>query len=429
MASTATYRIAKDGQEDRKLGHLQACDNCRKLKVKCDKDKDSASKDCARCARLDKVCTTTIHTVKKRRKRTDARVGELERRIETLIAVLNGNGGAVPVATSDARPDIQSATSAYQTPTSTTSPSERRDDSAKSDRELDVIDRGLLSVARANELFDLFMQKMLPQYPLIAFRENTTFSDVRQSTPVLFLTMLGAACGTSDPDLGALLSKEILRIFADKVMLDGVKSIEMIKACVVFSVWYFVPDDFAEVRFTQFISMAATMALHLNLARMTPRPGPELTQLPASPTISLTGWTISRAEDAWSRADRYRTMLSCQMLSSIITLILRQPAIIPYTEKMTDCITELVASVDGNLSEGDRSLIAWVKIQGIFEKAAVAFGRHDDDKAKTNLADTEVASILTTFQKQLRNWEEETPSDILNGMNSAIAIASLLTRH
>ena len=67
----------------------RACEACRSLKVKC--DPDTANGSCRRCAKAGRSCIVTAPS-RKRQKKTDSRVAELERKINALEATLHAKG-------------------------------------------------------------------------------------------------------------------------------------------------------------------------------------------------------------------------------------------------------------------------------------------------------------------------------------------------
>ena len=71
----------------------RACEACRGLKVRC--DHDDPSLPCKRCAKAKRNCVITAPS-RKRQKKTDSRVAELEKKIDALTASLNAkkDGGS-----------------------------------------------------------------------------------------------------------------------------------------------------------------------------------------------------------------------------------------------------------------------------------------------------------------------------------------------
>lgn len=76
----------------------RACEACRGLKVKCEPDPLNPDGPCKRCAKAGRACLVTQPT-RKRQKKTDSRVAELEKKIDALTASLQasrGNGTLPP---------------------------------------------------------------------------------------------------------------------------------------------------------------------------------------------------------------------------------------------------------------------------------------------------------------------------------------------
>lgn len=71
----------------------RACDSCRGLKVKCIIDPTSPE-PCKRCAKARRQCIVTPPT-RKRQKKADGRVAELERKIDALTATLAAREASV----------------------------------------------------------------------------------------------------------------------------------------------------------------------------------------------------------------------------------------------------------------------------------------------------------------------------------------------
>ncbi|KAL8827698.1 MAG: hypothetical protein Q9191_003026 [Dirinaria sp. TL-2023a] len=67
----------------------RACEACRGLKVRCEFDAEAS--DCKRCIKAGRQCQVTQPS-RKRQKKTDTKVAELERRIEALNAAIQGRG-------------------------------------------------------------------------------------------------------------------------------------------------------------------------------------------------------------------------------------------------------------------------------------------------------------------------------------------------
>ncbi|KAK6338684.1 hypothetical protein TWF696_009496 [Orbilia brochopaga] len=84
--NTAAAAAAAAAAQDQK--RTRACESCRSLKVRCEPDMANPEGSCRRCAKARRECIFTVPT-RKRQKRTDSRVAELERKINRLTATLN----------------------------------------------------------------------------------------------------------------------------------------------------------------------------------------------------------------------------------------------------------------------------------------------------------------------------------------------------
>ncbi|KAB8302865.1 hypothetical protein EYC80_006198 [Monilinia laxa] len=65
----------------------RACEACRGLKVKCEPDMNNFDGPCKRCAKASRHCVVTVPS-RKRQKKADSRVAELEKKIDALTATL-----------------------------------------------------------------------------------------------------------------------------------------------------------------------------------------------------------------------------------------------------------------------------------------------------------------------------------------------------
>jgi Fungal Zn(2)-Cys(6) binuclear cluster domain len=74
------------------LKRPRACEACRQLKVKCELDDNNPAAPCKRCLKAGRQCVITAPN-RKRQKKADSRVAELEKKIDALTASLAARGG------------------------------------------------------------------------------------------------------------------------------------------------------------------------------------------------------------------------------------------------------------------------------------------------------------------------------------------------
>lgn len=130
----------------------------------------------------------------------------------------------------------------------------------------DVVDRKILDATLATELFEHYTRNMAKHMPLVVFAVDTPAGAIRKHRPILFLAILSVASGQEHPDIQRILAKEIMRTFADRIVYRGEKSLELIQALQVLTIWYW-PEENRDAQTYQLIHMAAVMAIDLGLGR------------------------------------------------------------------------------------------------------------------------------------------------------------------
>lgn len=93
------------------LKRPRACDACRQLKVRCEPDEKHPSGSCKRCAKANRRCVVTPPT-RKRQKKTDSRVSELEKKIDALTASLQASRRVDTVTSPEGRSQEQEVVAA-----------------------------------------------------------------------------------------------------------------------------------------------------------------------------------------------------------------------------------------------------------------------------------------------------------------------------
>lgn len=93
------------------LKRPRACDACRQLKVRCEPDDKNPSGSCKRCAKANRRCVVTPPT-RKRQKKTDSRVSELEKKIDALTASLQASRRVDTITSPDGQSQEQEVSAA-----------------------------------------------------------------------------------------------------------------------------------------------------------------------------------------------------------------------------------------------------------------------------------------------------------------------------
>jgi hypothetical protein len=159
----------------------------------------------------------------------------------------------------------------------------------------------------AEELFNSFMSDLVPHFPFIYFSPGTSAQDVNRNQPTLFLAILAATATGVYPELGRTLAAQLEKVLIQRVFVSGKKSLELVQALLISAIWYHPPENFANLKFTQYAHMAANMALDIRIGMGVPVDA----TLGEDPEIFPAG-TIPTSSSLVSR----RTYIACYLLCS-----------------------------------------------------------------------------------------------------------------
>ena len=130
-----------------------------------------------------------------------------------------------------------------------------------------MIDRGVIDLKTATSAFERFIYRMAPESPFVVFPPGTSMAEVRRTKPFLFLAIMAVSVGTFNPEAQLTLINEHYRSIAEEVVIKGHKTLELLQAIMVGTVWYIPPDNFDEIKFYTMTQMAVAMAMELGMNR------------------------------------------------------------------------------------------------------------------------------------------------------------------
>ncbi|KAL1848334.1 hypothetical protein VTK73DRAFT_10142 [Phialemonium thermophilum] len=397
-------------------GH-RACESCRLSKVRC-QAVPGASGQCQRCAAAGKECTYT-EPRRTKRKRTDVRVGELEQEIKTLASLLRAEKGVEPPPVVPVRP--AAVESGFFTPphgvrptataASKTTPvgepgclirlghlSFPGDAGPKGGRcASDPVEAGVLSMEHAARLFDRYQSQLSVLRPFVVFPPETPAGQLRAARPVLFLAILVASTSTLDKAICDELNELLLQSYAERIIVRGEKSLELVQALLVSTNWHCHAKNFDHLNFHQQLHMAATMAIDLDLGKKPNRP------LPTS--------SLDSSEAARLLLERRRTLVACYNCCSSISLHYHRPNMFPFTSDVEACIEALEQSPWSPPS--DSTLTAQARLHHLVDLSEAALGLRGRG-SKVDMNDPAFQLSLANCTKQLETWRNETPPQFLN---------------
>ena len=292
-------------------------------------DQEVVGESCKRCKKAGRPCVVSEAT-RKRTRKADSRVAELEKKIDALTASLQAQGQgrrADQLVPGEFPGGMAESDKLYRSSTNSTRGQKRRrtDDNlpgepAKSEaltpgpfvqpnplqqaidpafstrttvgesdssphypgpnvpllagektqdqlRAVQRIDQ-LVDREQQSRIFLKFHKDMSSQVPAVVFPEGTTADEIRTHKPTLFLAILNAgSVGILPYELQAEITDELMRMVAIDVVMKGEKSLELVQAIQITCFWFKPPPKTDMTNYYQLIHLAAVMAIDLGLGR------------------------------------------------------------------------------------------------------------------------------------------------------------------
>lgn len=259
-----------------------------------------------------------------------------------------------------------------------------------------VVLNGDLSPAQAYQAFDHFTTNMLKHFPVVVFPPGTTACSVRQQQPVLFLSILNAASGLFSADLQGKINQELLGIFADLTLVVGIKSLELIKALQIGTIWYYAPPRYRDLKYYQLIHCASIMAIDMGINRRRP--------VRLKPKIGLAEPPQGRGHAALSPAgasdsmEARRAWLGCYFTSAQTAQNLRRENLIRWTPYLAECMHILETSSEA--APSDNTLCQWIRYQHLADDIGTQFSVADPSSGR-NLDDVGLQYTIRSFEQQI----------------------------
>lgn len=422
----------------------RACEACRGLKVRCEMAEEGP---CRRCKKAGRRCVVTVRSRGgERQKKTDTRVAELEKKIDILAATLHardgsehaGPSGGTHTTQSPAAPSPETSKAPNSmmktllthwgvtegTGPPSQSPAGRKrklsdpqdtragEEAAKpphlrssslGEDYVDIVDRGLITPEHAEVLFNKYNKLMVPHFPAVVFSPDETAANLRTSKPLLFLAIMAAASSDSAA-LQKSLVKELMRILADKVIVSGEKSLELVHALFISVAWYWPPESFDELKFYQLAHIGIVMAIDLGLGRTGGGARPIHHQFPPWGRNTRSLYRI----DAGSLECR-RTWLAGYLLSTNTAIGLRRTNLLTWSGFMRESLEVLETSKDA--APTDKYLCQLVRANRLGEEVLTQFSL-DDPVMSVNLSNVRTRLTLKSFEKELEKLKRAVPKEL-----------------
>lgn len=415
---------------------LRACDHCRALKVRCDPQEEngviSEASPCKRCLKSKKACVTTAPT-KKRTKKADTRVAELEKKVNELTARLGDSAVATyPFSDHQAAPLPEHSPSDFA---DSARPEKRRRMNDQHDalmsnearREIMYDENAEIAAAAhqrmenrppqsdysyisfevdrcispdvAERVVSHYINALMPAFPAVPLPQDMTAQRLREEKPLLFLAIMSGASFGCDPLVPAETQRYLADLlqswFAELIWRRQEKSLEIIQALIVSVLWYRPPVVYERHAFYMMTNSAITMALELGLGK---RAGKAKAKLGLGP--------FRRCLPNAGGVDARRSFMVCYYLGVNMAMVLRRPVLLRWNQYMDECVNELESSADAVPS--DRVLCYQIKLAAIAEDVALQFSM-DDPAASANLSDKFNEIALRNYETKLELLRDQRP--------------------
>ncbi|KAJ5740497.1 hypothetical protein N7493_000369 [Penicillium malachiteum] len=396
----------------------RSCESCRSLKVRC-LPNPSTPNQCQRCAKGKKACIFVAPQRRRPRKRTDSRVAQLEKEMRSENSQDNDSGemdfqsdlGLIPESAGGtagssgfttyspelidtSHPGMHGGGPLSALPTFSGLHANFVSESGAPPAD-DVVDRGIISLDDAEQLVAFFIHEQSTIFPLVVLPSNTTAAQLRQTKPVLFLSVISAAAISIDAALAAVLNREMVRLYSERFFIEGEKSLELVQALLLMIIFYFPPGSPLKLQFYQYTHIASTMALEIGLA--------------SKRRVSKNKTDRRKSEPHDEHlAEQARAVLGCYHLGSTVAMKTRRPNLLQFNDWMAECVDQLERSPH----RSDQRLAVWFELQRITDEAMSSFGL-DDTSTSSPLTESRVQAVLRWFDKRMEAWKNNTPNNML----------------
>ncbi|KIX04484.1 uncharacterized protein Z518_05354 [Rhinocladiella mackenziei CBS 650.93] len=375
----ATQNQQTSAPNAKKIRSSRACVACRRMKTRCEVD-EALGNACKLCIRARRQCI--MQAIPRRRKRkTTERVADLERKINTLTALLAANDSS---GSGDPSP-----------PSAQTDGSIPGDLAPGPSQTLieDALNHGLLDWKTACKAFDRYRRKMCQYFPFVVFPPTSDAKTVSEQQPTLFFAIVAAALTSinarMDGGLGDMLTKDL----ALRIMYRGERSLELVQTLLVHISFYIRAKHMRELNFNQLVHIASTMALDIGLGRRPHKP---------------TSTHRTEPHQLESLAGR-RAWLGCYYMATSVSMSLRHPAFLRWSVYVEECLD--VLSSEPPALPSDVWLCDLIRIQHIAEDASIVFSM-DDPGSIVTLRDVKTQYQIGSFRHRLEHWRRYAKTDL-----------------
>jgi hypothetical protein len=281
-------RTDMSGTAQKRAIGRHACEGCRKAKIKCLTDTLETDAKCRKCLAGGLDCEWKEISKTRTRRRTNARVADLENQLSSLTAAIDGiRNGTSPGGASQDEVESELQMPSVAPPNNDHTSTTTRDgilhrSAPPAPPSHEPISNYILlessstflpfngfSAETRAQLVETFVTKMLPQYPVISIPGEIPLEQLEKMKPFMVNAVITTACSISEPRLFRDMHNKNIALLSQAVVIEGHKSMDLLQALLITSTWACPPDDLSNLNIYQWGHMAGTMALELGLGGRT----------------------------------------------------------------------------------------------------------------------------------------------------------------
>ncbi|KFZ20552.1 hypothetical protein V501_00059 [Pseudogymnoascus sp. VKM F-4519 (FW-2642)] len=399
----------------------RSCEACRASKGRCRLTSEGFGR-CQRCVKNGMECVFQEAQPRPKRSKTSrVRVAEMEQRLDDIVGLLSSNScNSLSVAPSQtqsvARTQVDSrvlqqpgssTSEVYQPMLGVSAPWLKFEDLQ------DVIGKGIISINKAEDILQTYGTHA-PNFPFVVIPPNMSLDYFRREKPFLLLSIL-VISSNSNLQFQDRLETELRETLSRKVIINCEKSLDLLQGLMIYLSryhYYFQPE---RQQFYQLSQMMIAMAVDLGITRPDARRSCDPSRF-----ASGDSWNCSiSASELPSDIEARRIFLGCYYLSSCLSTVFRKPNDLRYNDYVEDCYQTLI---EANATPSDFLLPYFVRLQRLAEEVNTTF-EYDAYEQPPALDTFRTNTLVKTFCKRLRNFEDSFPSEVWN--NAAIKMAQL----
>ncbi|KAI1415122.1 hypothetical protein F5Y13DRAFT_178523 [Hypoxylon sp. FL1857] len=395
-----------------------ACSPCALAKAKCLRSSDIPGARCDRCERLEKECVDQVHKPRKKRQSRPSKTAQLEERLNNLVDFIKATNSRETPTPLTQVPEVRQAASypegtvalqgrgpaRSKTPvlisrsdnqSSSTVPNYYNEHAPRTcvcrihDGEAPV------SLEPLDAPLSTYINKLMPNYPFVAFPLGITASELESRRPFLFTTIRMVA---SYRNLKSMRSQNylILRHISEQMLMRSERSLETLQS-ILLVLGYYHYHCMIHAQMNNLIGLANSLVADLGINK-----DPEFQE-----KIRL---LQSNPEAPRARTnDERRALCGVWYMTSIISLAFQRIDPPKYTPYIDQCLRELEAVGE---YETDSLLVNLVRVQHLSERIAQLHIQDHVGTDLTEIARAPVSAYSGIFHAELEKYIASLPQNL-----------------